>query len=248
MTAPHNDSNEFGVIKKTTDYNRFMYMGGNRSVDIKHVKELEAQMERNREMFASLPILINESWYIVDGQHRFEAAKALGLPVYYVMQKGVGLGDARQLNIAQKRWSLLDFAQSYADSGRIDYIELLRINSKYPRIPVSMVAEYLAGARGGGRTADRFRRGEFQILDKEDGIACLDVLNDVIEVLGRPASGAFASALWKVLHHENFDDHTFVRKLKENPEALNMTTSLRTSLRSIEEVFNRHNKIATRLY
>lgn len=246
--APTEADLEFGVIKKTTDYNRFMYMGGNRTVDVKHVKELQAQMERNRSMFASLPILVNENWYIVDGQHRFEAAKALGLPVYYIMQKNAGLSDARQLNIAQKRWSMKDFAQSYADSGRADYIELLRIKHNYPKISLSTVADYLAGARGGGSTSDRFRRGEFQIVEREDGEQALDVLTEAVQTVGRPASGAFTSALWQVLHHEDFDDQTFLRKLKEAPDLLVMATSVRACLRSIEEVYNRHNKIAVRLY
>lgn len=247
MTQALNTSadTEFGVIRRTTDYTKFMYMGGNRNVDVKHVLELQAQMERNRSMFASLPILVNEAWYIVDGQHRFEAAKALGLPVYYIMQKGAGLSDARQLNIAQKRWRMIDFAKSYADSGRTDYIELLRISERYPKIPLSIVASYL-GVHG--RDTDHFRRGEFQIVNKEDAIAALDVLSEIVDLLGRPASGAFTGALWQVIHNDDFDEQTFIRKLKENPETLVMATSVRACLRSIEEVYNRHNKVAIRLY
>lgn len=241
------DNVEYGVIKKTTNYNQFMYMGGNRVVDLKHVKELQQQMERDRSMFASVPILVNESWYIVDGQHRFEAAKALGLPIYYIQHKGAGLADARQLNIAQKRWGLRDFAQSYADSGRKDYEELLQINDRYHRIPLSTVLEYLAGSRSGGRTTDKFRRGEYQILDKEDGIAALDMLTEVIRIIGHPSTSAFATALWKVLHHSDFDEQQFIRKLKENPDQLLMATSSRQSLRSIEDIFNRHNRITVRL-
>lgn len=239
---------DFGVIKKTTNYAQFMYMGGNRTVDVKHVLQLQAQMERNREIFASQPILVNENWYIVDGQHRYEAAKALGLPICYIRQKGVDLGDARQLNIAQKRWSMKDFAQSYADSGRSDYIELLRINHNYPKIPLSTVADYLAVAAPGGTSSDKFRRGEFQIANKEDGITALDLLAKISDIVGRPAGGAFASALWQVIYHDDFDEQTFIRKLKENPEALILATSVRACLRSIEDVYNRHNKVAIRLY
>lgn len=247
-TTNRDADSDFGVIKKTTDYGRFMYMGGNRQVDLKHVKELQSQMERSPQMFASMPILVNENWYIVDGQHRFEAAKALRLPVYYIRQEGVGLADARQLNIAQKRWGIADFAQSYADSGRVDYIELLRINHAYPKIPLSMTASYLAAHRGDGGMSARFRRGEYQIMDKEDGIENLDLLSEVITIVGRPAHQSFAAALWKIAHHEDFDKTRFLTKLREKPDALDMATSTRVNLRNIEEVFNRSNKIQTRLY
>jgi hypothetical protein len=243
-----NHDTEFGVIKKTTDYGRFMSMGGNRSTDLKHVKEIEQEMERDRSMFASHPMLVNENWYIIDGQHRYEAAKNLGFPLYYIMQKGLGLSHARQLNITQKRWTMLDFARSYADSGRNDYAELLRINHVYPKVPLSTVAAYLSGTPRGGGAGVKFRHGDYKIIDKEDGCAALDLLTEVVEVLGHPTTGAFASALWQVLHHEDFDERTFIRKLKENPDTLTIGTSIRACLRSIEEVYNRHNKIATRLY
>lgn len=248
--APTTDTNtdhEYGVIKQTTNYNQFRYMGGNRIVDVKHVKELQQQMERNRDMFASMPILVNQDWYIIDGQHRFEAAKALSFPIYYVMQKHVGLSDARQLNIAQKRWGLIDFARSYSDSGRKDYTELLRVKHNYPRIPLSTVADYLNGRRGGGRSTDSFRRGDYQIVDMEDGIAALDILTEVIEIFQRPATGAFSAALWHAIHHEDFNSLAFLNKLKENPEKLTMSTSTRAALRNIEDIFNRHNRITVRL-
>jgi hypothetical protein len=239
---------DFGVIKRTTNYQQFMYMGGNRAVDVKHVLQLQAQMERNREMFASQPILVNENWYIVDGQHRYEAAKALGLPIYYIRQKNVGLSDARQLNIAQKRWGIKDFAQSYADSGRPDYKRLLEIKRDYPKIPLSTVADYLTNARGGGESSGRFRRGEFHIANESDALAALDLLAEVVKIVGRPASTSLASALQQVIKHDDFDERVFIRKLQENPETLVMATSVRACLRGIEEVYNRHNKMTIRLY
>lgn len=246
--AQPNSELEFGVIKKTNNYNKFRYMGGNRKVDIKHVKELQTQMERNREMFASMPILVNEDFFIVDGQHRYEAAKGIGLPVYYIVQQRASLNDARQLNIAQKRWGLVDFARSYADSGRKDYIELLRIKDRFPRISLSIVVEYLSSRMSGGARDVSFRQGEFVIYDAEDAISCLEVLDRVIHITGKPQQAAFARALWRALHHEDFDEQVFLKKLAEAPENLFPSTSAATSLRSIEDIFNRHKSIPVRLY
>jgi hypothetical protein len=242
-------TNNFGQIMVTQDYSKFKYMGGNRNVDLKHVRELQTQMERNPDLFKVLPILVNADWYIVDGQHRFEAAKALGMPVYYVQQKDMGLADARQLNIAQKRWTLTDFARSYADSGRRDYVELLRYKAKYPKLPLSIIVAYMAGAgQLGGDASNKFRRGEYTFRDAPDGESALDVLDSMRNILHRPVHYALAAALWTALHHEDFNEQKFLTKLGENPDALTITNSVRGNLRGIEDVFNRHNKVPIRLY
>jgi len=69
----------------TTDYSKFNTLAGNRQVNIAHVKKLESSFD---EEYLISPILVNEKFQIIDGQHRFEAAKNLKLPIYYYMIQG----------------------------------------------------------------------------------------------------------------------------------------------------------------
>lgn len=235
------------TIESTMDYRKFLTIGGNRNVDLKHVNQLKSEMQRNPDLFAALPVLVNENWFVIDGQHRLEAAKQLNLPIYYIQEKGVGLADTRQMNIAQRRWRIHDFAKSYADSGRPAYVELLKAWKQYNALPLSIVANYLGGTAGGGSFTSAFARGEFQILDPEISYANLDFLTKVLSITGRRANNAFAAAIQKVLAHPDFDEELFLSKLQEAPEMLEIYSSARASIRNIEDIFNRRNKITVRL-
>lgn len=68
-------------IHKSYNYNDFSFINGNRNVVkskvgklIKSIKQLDLTMYN--------PILVTKTGKIVDGQHRFEACKELGLPIY----------------------------------------------------------------------------------------------------------------------------------------------------------------------
>ena len=57
-------------VRTTTDYTRFKTLVGNRKPNDLHVKRLSNSFQK-RYLFS--PILINEKWQIIDGQHRFQA-------------------------------------------------------------------------------------------------------------------------------------------------------------------------------
>ena len=67
---------------KTKDYEKFSIKSYNRNLNRNHINEL-------KEKFATigykdyLPILVNENYEIIDGQHRFVACKESGLPIVY---------------------------------------------------------------------------------------------------------------------------------------------------------------------
>lgn len=237
-------------IETTKEWDRFKLMVGNRPIDPNHVKELKHEMEVNPHLFASNPIQVNEHMYIIDGQHRRQAAKELGRPVYYVVVTGITLNETRTLNVTQRRWTLMDFARSFADSGRKDYKTFIELHKQFTDIAPSILRLYLVGARGSNIEQD-FRRGDFEIGDLNEAKHYIEQL-DVIRHKGRiklnnPIASAFLQLFRK---HEVFDFDHFVTKLdNENArELLRPQPSLRACLRSIEEVYNFQSKYQKRLY
>lgn len=238
------------TVEVTTTYGQFKLMKGNRAVDYNHVKRLKREMEANPDLLSANPILVNEHLYIIDGQHRRMAAQELGVPLYYMVRPGISLEETRHLNVTQKRWQLLDFAQSFADSGHQDYVTFLRLHRQYPKIAPGILRFYL---RGGQKhdVESSFRRGEFRIDDLSVAKKNLERLSEVVNKTHVMMNMPMASALLKLFNDpDNFDYSFFMQKLeRENARAMFGThTSLRACLRTIEEIYNFQSKTQKRLY
>lgn len=241
---------EVPKIQVTTDYGQFRLMKGNRSVDYNHVKKLKREMERNPQLLASNPILVNEHLFIIDGQHRRMAAQELGVPVFYIVSAGSTIEATRHLNTSQKRWQLLDFARSYADSGREDYVQFLQFHKEFPEIPPAVLRVYLAGGQK-HQMAEDFMRGEFKVSDLDEARSNLQNLQAVIDKTHIQLNAPMAHALLQLWStNDDFDNETFMSKLdRENArELLRPASAIRACLRSIEDVYNFQSKFQTRLY
>lgn len=236
-------------IEVTTTYGQFRLMSGNRAIDYNHVKRLKREMEANPELLASSPILVNEHMFIIDGQHRKQAAQELGVALYYIVVPGIDIQATRHLNTTQMRWQLLDFARSYADSGRQDYVTFLRLHTEFPQIIPSILRLYLAGGYKGDVEVD-FRRGEFQILNMDEARSNLERLAEIIGKTYTKMNTPMAMALLQQFNNSEFKYATFMSKLEREParELFQPTSAIRGCLRSIENVYNFQSKFQTRLY
>lgn len=71
-------------ILKTKDYGSFKEINSNREVDQRHVRSLVAAIEQKNLLHVN-PIVCNADMEVIDGQHRLEAARALGVEIYYTL-------------------------------------------------------------------------------------------------------------------------------------------------------------------
>lgn len=99
-------------IETTLDYDKFRTVEGNREVDTPHVRQLAEEIALN-DLTPYFPVLINQDWEIIDGQHRFEVCRTLTLPIYYLQVPGLDLKSVQRINTSSKRWNLRDYIQSY---------------------------------------------------------------------------------------------------------------------------------------
>ena len=68
-------------------------------------------------------IIVNENYEIIDGQHRFDVIKELGLPLNYVICGGYGLNEVHILNQNSKTWNVDDYLDGYCLLGYTDYLK-----------------------------------------------------------------------------------------------------------------------------
>ncbi|MGI9028167.1 MAG: ParB N-terminal domain-containing protein [Candidatus Saccharimonadales bacterium] len=246
---------EIPQIQTTKEYAIFKLMAGNRAVDYNHVKRLKREMQANPHLFASNPISVNENMYIIDGQHRRQAAQELNIPVCYIITPGIKLDETRSLNVTQRRWQLLDFARSYAETGHKDYTTFLHFVKQYPKIAPGILRTYLAGGQRHQLDVD-FRRGEFQVKNADRARENLDKLNTIAQKTGMTMATPMSNALLQLFEDKTgkgadpFDYELFVQKLDREAarELFEATASIRGCLRSIENVYNFQSKAQKRLY
>lgn len=108
-------------IKKTMDYDIFKSVDFNREKNKRHVESIK-QILQKENLLHLHPILVNEKMEVVDGQHRLEAAKQLGLEVFFIQDK-ISYEHILNSNLFQKKLSLEDVIKFYAVKDKLkDYI------------------------------------------------------------------------------------------------------------------------------
>lgn len=111
-------------VFSTMNYELFSSLDGNRIVNPLHVKKIADSM-KIKVLF--IPIIVNEEFQVIDGQHRLEARKQLGLEVPYIICPNYTLEDVHRANSNHKTWNNFDFLKGYAEAGLEDYKFLLEI-------------------------------------------------------------------------------------------------------------------------
>jgi hypothetical protein len=240
-------------IHKETDYNKFKMMAGNRGVVLSHVARLKNEMLKDAELLEAAPILVNENLFIIDGQHRYEAARQLGLPIYYIIKNGVSISTARRMNVTQRGWTIMDFAQSYAEGGNKNYQQFITMTKKFPHLSQSIIIFYMQGGEISGGT-ENFRSGGFVIDDIGEALQYLEQLDVVRLKTQTPINKPMASALFRLFKNADekidFEWEKLDHKLN-NEHAVKLfatRSTVKDCLRSIEEVYGFMNPTRPRLY
>jgi len=115
---------------KTTKYEMFRLMPNNRSINNALVKSLVKSIQEIGYIEAR-PVIVDSSFTIIDGQHRFEACKQLGLPIVYDISDVDANKAMIALNASQRVWALANYIESFANAGIECYAQVLEFENTY---------------------------------------------------------------------------------------------------------------------
>lgn len=116
---------ELGV---TTDYSMFK-QAKNRNVDAKKVAKKKKSIA---QINLQQPIIVNKRFQVVDGQHRFQALKELGLPINYVVSYNWSSDeDTATMNNTQDSWNTENWAEFRASQGNIEMKKAIILAKNY---------------------------------------------------------------------------------------------------------------------
>jgi len=148
------ESSRTVLIHESRDYGAFTLHPSARP--IRKVDRLAEFMKR-KNLLQHYPIIINRERQILDGQRRFMAAKATGLPIYYIQTDTYSLWANTIAAGVRKAWALDDYMASYAEQGVPAYVWLDKLRERYPGMTPALIIRIHPG--GYNAWLQRFRLG-----------------------------------------------------------------------------------------
>ena len=239
-------------MEKTKDYSIFKKHPNNREVVPSNVEKIKKSIQM-RNLLEFRPILVDSEMRVMDGQHRLEAAKLLGIPVYY--QRAASEQEETHeiilLNAYQKAWSNEDFLNYYTSKGIESYVKLSNFKQKNNLKLKEAIALLTSGWSGDFGKA--FKEGKFVFPNEQkvrEALTNLDKIKTfisfVIEKTPHNRSIMDSAALKKALiyffniHQVNFD--VFMKKLEVRLDLFRQCNRAQTYLELFVEIYNWRNR------
>ena len=197
----------------TKDYSLFKSIEGNRLVNKRNVRDIIKSIEKNGYIGA-YPILVNSNFEVIDGQHRLEACKELGIHVPYVVIVG-GLKTVRDINSASRSWTFIDFINSEVQLGNKDILDLKEVFEMFnSEFPIGLVAGLVNGSRLSLRD---IKGGKFKSKEKQETILFLTSISSLKDIIPKVYKRhAFVVAINSIIKNEpTFSFYKFKSNLEK---------------------------------
>lgn len=232
-------------VYNTTDYDQFKTLKGNRYIDPNNYKKLLKAIEQ-KNLLEINPIIVNEKFEVIDGQHRLEIAKTLNLPVYYYVASKTSYDEVITLNNVSKRWNLFDFANLYAKLGNKYYKFLVDLNQEY-QIPISNLLGVLNGMIGIRNSSSglsylkikEFKEGLIEIsyekrVELKEFCSRIELLSSYFSFA---KNRSFIQAFQSIERNKDFNFKKFISRLNAGAK-ITKKADVNEYKRAIEEAYN----------
>jgi len=199
----------FSVVSffSTKDYSQFNFFDFNRPVDKNHVNKLASSMKVRGFRGAIIVIrtaIIDgiEKLYILDGQHRFEACKLLGIEFKFeIVDIKTELELAQYIadvNNSSKAWGTNQFLDVWSKMKIREYIKLQEVfkNTKIQITPLVMIYN-------GASDMKAFRSGSMSFPNENESDTIVEQIMDLKGLL--PTKAFCRRAIVRVMRNEKYN-------------------------------------------
>lgn len=228
-------------IQQTENYSLFKRIKGNRTINKAQVKKLVDSFGEDPQLALSVPIVVNDKFEIIDGQHRFQALKKLGLPIAYYQVPGLTLHSVQTVNSATKVWNPIDYAKSYTELGNKNYKTYIDFRNKY-HLGHTILLVFMGGAQSSNNTTTRFRKGLFVTGNVKEAETVCQRFVDVSKFYKRSDSRSFALAFYKIAKNAKYDHDRMLSQLERHPKGFEDSPFMEDYVRQFERIYNFHMK------
>lgn len=231
-------------VIETNDYGMFKSLDGNRIINKVHINRLKQSFQTS---YLLSPILVNQNFQIIDGQHRFEAAKALELPINYMVCNGYGLKEVQILNTNMKNWKKEDYLHAFCDLKYPEYLKFRNFMRRFPEFGIKSV-EFIITNRLGNRSAvdsdgnntnmRYFEEGNLKIDDYDAAVENAErimMCKPYYDGWNRPT---FVVAMLGIFRIEYYNHSQLINKLANNPTSMQHCSNVTQYKLLIEDIYN----------
>lgn len=226
-------------IISTKDYNKFCFSEKNRDIVEKDVNNLISSMEE----FGNTSIItcreVKEGYEILNGQHRLEALKRLGLEVHaHIIDNKEDVMIA--LNRNQSNWKPQDYLKYGVNSGIEDYIKLdLYYTKEYKVFSLIALIEVFGTESDNGSTY-QFKKLNWKMEDEEMGKDILDTIQKLYHIYGFKSYNEtkFVRAFSRLFQLEGFSCSRLMEKIKGCSSYLSQQASMSGYYQALNKIYN----------
>jgi hypothetical protein len=231
-----NADEKVNEIFKTSNYEKFKLLTGNRKRSQNKIDALAKKMKKHGWL-ETVEITVNQYFQIIDGQHRLEAAKIAGIPVLYKIVEDAGLKEVIKTNSGSSNWTIKDHIPSQINLGNKNFILLDQMMKQFPELTLSICQMMITQST---KNPDRelVETGEWQIGDFNKGILWCENLMSLEPHFKDFKNTVFVRGLIDLLNKSNFDFQEFFHKVKLRPTMLVPCGKKQQYITLMEEIYN----------
>lgn len=224
------------TVHVTSDYDMFRTLNGNRITSSANVKRIKKSMIQDG--FIEMPIMINRHMEIIDGQHRFEVLKQLGLPIPYILNPKASGKECRILNTNCKNWVTKDYLYYNKSNNSQNAKIIIDLSEKYE----CNVETVMSCIYGSGRDASIIK---YAIADtditptmKKDGEYILSLVNSMPFEKNLGTKRTFVRALRFLKSYTDCDMEKLKSKYIKHMQFMKPFNNVKHCLESLEKIYN----------
>lgn len=189
-------------IVKTKNYELFKKMDGNRHLDRYHLKKLALAIKEDNQLDVH-PIIVNKDYFVIDGQHRLEAAKQLNCDIYYIKSDTVTDLHVIGGNVNQKSYEVENYIDYFAiKEKKSEYIHLkdmLKSSGLKPKALLTLILGVVSP-----NLLDFLKTGKFKFPSSDEPLEVLNFYFDFAAYVNDKRLKPFSM----------FTNHNFTRALR----------------------------------
>jgi|SaaInl3SG_22_DNA_1037383.scaffolds.fasta_scaffold05685_10 hypothetical protein len=222
-------------VLKTKDYDQFSFIDGNRDINKENLTRIKQSMV---EKYIPVPIIVNDRYEIIDGQHRFLAAKSLSLAIHFIVIPKLKLEDVQRLNTNSSNWGNKQYLQSYCKRGYRDYLLFRDFQEETGHSYNSSIALLTNSLARTGQHKRDFDKGLFKVTDLDGAYSQAKKLADIGQFFEDYKQGSFVYCMLRLFRNKKYNHKIFLRKLELQPTGLKKEATMQKYLEAVEKVYN----------
>lgn len=186
------------VVCQTMNLDMFEKINGNRDVVTEGVTRLTDSMGKFGQI---IPIMVNEKMEVIDGQHRLQTRRLMNSdpkykkePIRFIVKEGLTLNHVVGVNTVVRRWNLVDFIASHAQTNKA-CAELKKIIDENKFLKSACLMSITIGSFSSSCNKLVVKVIENDLLDEQSIVRTKKILPILKEIMDDPNARAFFSGM-----------------------------------------------------